>query len=476
MKNRVLSWLLVAALLLASVPAIQMNVNAADNDLFTNATCSVGSKQSAMTNGSDEAWAVTLKSNYSSAEFVLNNDYDISERTLSLDVYAATGANVRVKTSSINGKSFISAETSVSPNQWTTVTIDLSGFTGSTTMNKIKFSLFGTTGTVYIDNVKLLGDCEHEWDYGVTTTYPTTEAEGVKTYTCKNCGETKTEAIDKLTGNNSYVQEYSLTLTDDINVNFNMNIDDVTAADPDAYVKITVDGKEYKFTAAQALAGDLTVPTAAAQMKDEIQVCVVDGQGNPGTTFTYSVYQYADYILKTSDDEALKTLVVQMLDYGAAAQAYFGHNTENPANEGVFTDHVVSDSAPADNNMTVAESGSAEGISFHGASLVAKEKVYIRYYFNIADTVDYAEFTCNGEPLKVYKYNGLYYVQVPGLNPADYDENVTVKVNGEAYAVTYSVMHYISRTYHGQNTEQGLKDLVNALYNYHLAAEAYPGN
>ena len=37
--------------------------------------------------------------------------------------------------------------------------------------------------------------CEHEWDEGVVTTPATCKDEGVKTYTCSKCGETKTEAI-----------------------------------------------------------------------------------------------------------------------------------------------------------------------------------------------------------------------------------------------------------------------------------------
>ena len=38
----------------------------------------------------------------------------------------------------------------------------------------------------------------HNWDAGVITKEPTTEEEGVRTYTCQNCGETRTESIDKL--------------------------------------------------------------------------------------------------------------------------------------------------------------------------------------------------------------------------------------------------------------------------------------
>ena len=38
----------------------------------------------------------------------------------------------------------------------------------------------------------------HKWDDGVVTTQPTTSKEGVKTFTCTVCKETKTETIDKL--------------------------------------------------------------------------------------------------------------------------------------------------------------------------------------------------------------------------------------------------------------------------------------
>ena len=38
----------------------------------------------------------------------------------------------------------------------------------------------------------------HSWNEGVETVKPTTKVEGEMTYTCINCGETKTEVIEKL--------------------------------------------------------------------------------------------------------------------------------------------------------------------------------------------------------------------------------------------------------------------------------------
>lgn len=43
----------------------------------------------------------------------------------------------------------------------------------------------------------------HEWDAGVVTTPATTAKQGVKTYTCVSCAQTKTEDIPKLSGGSS---------------------------------------------------------------------------------------------------------------------------------------------------------------------------------------------------------------------------------------------------------------------------------
>ena len=53
----------------------------------------------------------------------------------------------------------------------------------------------GETKTESID--KLICT-EHVWDGGIVVTEPTYKTEGTKKYTCTNCGETKTESIDKL--------------------------------------------------------------------------------------------------------------------------------------------------------------------------------------------------------------------------------------------------------------------------------------
>ena len=49
-------------------------------------------------------------------------------------------------------------------------------------------------------------ECDHQWDEGVVTVEPGCETDGKKTYTCENCGETKTEVIPA-TGHTEVIDE-----------------------------------------------------------------------------------------------------------------------------------------------------------------------------------------------------------------------------------------------------------------------------
>lgn len=48
------------------------------------------------------------------------------------------------------------------------------------------------------ENVTVIPATGHKWDNGVVTTEPTDETDGVRTYTCSRCRETRTEAIARL--------------------------------------------------------------------------------------------------------------------------------------------------------------------------------------------------------------------------------------------------------------------------------------
>ena len=210
----------------------------------------------------------------------------------------------------------------------------------------------------------------------------------------------------------------------------------------------------------------ISVALAAAQMTEEITLDFVKN-GASVLQKIYSIRGYADAILEGNYSAKTKELVRHMLNYGAAAQQYFGVNTEKLANAGYeITEEVT---LPAEYEA-IAVSGSIAGMQFYGASLVFDNKIAVRYYFTgSVDGVSYGDY-------EVIEKNGMHYVEVPGINPQDYAKSITLTAakGEEKLSVSYSPLNYIIRMSEKGSTE--LKALLNALYGYHAAAVEYVNN
>ncbi len=74
---------------------------------------------------------------------------------------------------------------------------------------------------------------------------------------------------------------------------------------------------------------------AAKDMASEITAQIIDGN-DAYNMYSYSVRDYAEYLLNNTENnreyEKAAPLVTDMLNYGAAAQLYFGINTNDLAN------------------------------------------------------------------------------------------------------------------------------------------------
>lgn len=298
---------------------------------------------------------------------------------------------------------------------------------------------------------------QHTHTYGdwTVTTPATLAAAGEKQQTC-GCGDVITEEIPCLAN----VESWNLTLGGDLSVNFVLDIHEDIA--DTAKIVITVAGTEHIYDAAEKV----TVNVAAAQMNDEITVQIVNGD-DASAVKTYTVLQYAQYVLGDESLSNYHQLVKEMLNYGGFAQIYFEYNDENPVNadvEGVGAEEVPADAAPE-----MAVSGKVDGISFYGASLLFRNKIAVRYYFTVSGDISSYTFTVNGTPYQPeLKEEGLYYIEVADINPQDLDDAITVAVN-ETLTVSYSPMNYIVRM--STKGSDNLKALMKAIYNYHLAAE-----
>ena len=287
--------------------------------------------------------------------------------------------------------------------------------------------------------------CNHSYSDWNVTAAPTYVAPGSRTKTCSLCGDVVTEEIPVLA---NPVTEWNITLKDNIGVNFEM-----TLADTDV-VAVTVNGDAVDCTVAN---GKLSIHVAAAQMMDEIAITV---NGLPLAN-TYSVRKYADKVLADNSKSACHELVKNMLVYGGAAQTYFGYNTSNLASSGIEVTAAVPTGEAA-----AAISGSVSGIRFYSATLVHETRIAVRFYFT--GSIEGLTFS-QGTPVQK---GDLYYVEITDICPQDLDQAIAVSVtNGaDTLTVSYSALDYIIRMYaKGGNSAP----LVQALYGYYLAAEAY---
>ena len=261
------------------------------------------------------------------------------------------------------------------------------------------------------------------------------------------------------------VTKWNLSLGDEIAANFYVSVSDSVSDDA---VMVVTDGygtHQYPLSAVEKdESGNylFTARMAAAQLADTVTLQLQDGDA-VGTTHTYSAVDYANSVLNGNYGESTKNLVKAMLHYGAAAQTYFGYNTENLANAGIAAAEAVEIPAVDASNMV---SGKVSGISFYGASLVFQSKVAVRFYFKTTGDINSYTFS-TGTPVEK---DGLYYIEVADINPQDYANTITLTVN-DTLTVNYSPLTYISRK--ASSSDENMVNLVKAMYAYHLAAVNY---
>jgi len=263
----------------------------------------------------------------------------------------------------------------------------------------------------------------------------------------------------------------SMSLGDDLDMNFYVAADETNLEN--TTVSLTVGGKSIvsKLGQPDEFTGNykFSVDLAAAQMTDTVtfQLAIGDTVIETGS---YSVREYADTILAGSYDEDTKQLVCQMLHYGAAAQTYFGYNTQHLANTGVV--QTGEQEIPAQIEQSMSVNDSVQELDFYGASLVFRSKIAVRFY--LSGDVSGCSFTANGLPVSAVEKDGKYCIEIAEILPQDLDEQIELAAtdaNGNTLIVVYSPMDYILRM--NRKGIENLKALLKALYNYHLAAESY---
>ena len=269
----------------------------------------------------------------------------------------------------------------------------------------------------------------------------------------------------------AHVEMWNLSLGGDLAVNFHMQLPESGISS--AQVVIAVADEIFSFAVsdapydAQTQTYGFTVHIAAAQMNDAICVqTVMDGEVL--SSESYSVRQYAMYVLADASMSSYHPLLREMLYYGGAAQQYFDYQKDKPANAGI--EPAGTAQIPESGIEEVTVSGQAEGLRFYGASLVYREKLAVRFYFTAGSGYT---FTANGKAYTPIAKDGLFYVEVADILPQNMDQRIFLTVtdeHGSQMTVGYGAMDYLVRM--KDKGSDSLTALLQALYNYHLAAKA----
>lgn len=281
---------------------------------------------------------------------------------------------------------------------------------------------------------------------------------------------------------------HSLTLDGNIGVNYFMELDESVITDPDAYmlfklpngetqeVKISEDNKEikdgktlYKFRC----------NVAAKEMADEIQATMISGSKQIELD-SYSVKDYASQINNNPQYTSVQNLVEAMLNLGTISQKYFNHNTDIPAYDGAAIDLSNITAETIDKPYSKSTEILPSGVTLAGTSLTLEAETELNLFFKNESGKELTFTTSDNVTLTPTTSGELIKVKITNIAAQHLDDDVTVNVSvaddNNTYSVKYSPLNYCYTVLNSNDTDESLRNVVRALYNYNQEANAYFDN
>lgn len=226
-----------------------------------------------------------------------------------------------------------------------------------------------------------------------------------------------------------------------------------------------------------------TLKLGAAQLAKNIKIQLVMRPGHGDDVikeFTTSVASYTKKLLDSTDASyaKYKPLLKSMLNYGAAAQSYFGYDTKTPANSCLADkDKTIGDIPKKDiDRFNINKKFHINGLTYYGTSLVLGDKVTMRHYFkleegrDISNYIAYMDVRCGensyySNKCKFQKKGDLYYIETTDSFKSIFERS-TIEIsdgNNSEYFM-YSPMNYVAKAYIKGNMKPELKKLINSMY------------
>lgn len=332
---------------------------------------------------------------------------------------------------------------------------------------------------------------EHSCDSWTVQTPATTTTPGVKIGTCTICGRQLQGEIPVLCPEFS---GKSISLKDDFSIGFYVEkaaFTDGVYTDP--YAVFQLDGKEKTVSAYTEKDGyyvfsfdSITPDQMGKTVTATLYADKSDGTKVSSTT-QYSVAQYCyDALQLEQSPDAMKRLLVDLLNYGAAAQLYRNSAADPLVNAALTQEQknwATTGQLRALNSVrSVENTMEAPEATWHLVSLVLTDSIRIRVCFKTADAAGLricaTDDTGNQWVLSDIKTrDDYYYADFDCLSPAQMGEHIAFSVMDGDRQVSdllhYSIESYADVMLRDPNKSQQLKTLVDAIIRYGDAAKAY---
>ena len=209
-----------------------------------------------------------------------------------------------------------------------------------------------------------------------------------------------------------------------------------------------------------------------AQMSEKVTVRYCFANMDP-VEKTYSVLDYSKSVLEdVNENPLLKTAIVDMLSYGAAAQTYNKQTVNAELNETLTTYASLGTAEPKALTKNSALTGDEGDVKWLTVGLNLKDSVTLRFKFSTPEIEGLTlKLTSNGQTWEITKFeeagDGNYYAYFSGLNPAQLRQ----VVYGEFYAygdLVSNKLAYSVESYAADNASdpEDLKALTAALMVY----------
>ncbi len=306
---------------------------------------------------------------------------------------------------------------------------------------------------------------------------------------CDNCSAIIDGIGAKLAG-------YSLSLTGNIGVNFYMELSNKIIADKDAYMQFTLpNGTITKVLVSEAQTNTtinaektyyrFPCEVASYEMTQDIKAQMFDGNGKCGKEYTYTVRDYAQYLIDHIDlYQDAYPFAVAMLNYGACSQKYFNKAVDELANKYLNDDELeIPDRFDGYINGFVANKAENKVLGqFAGLSMVLKSETTLNIFYEPKEGIDVSKlnFIVDGKEITPVKRGQYYILSLENIkaNELGNSKKFTVTDGTNTLSGDYCAMMYCYQVLQAQEGtyEDALVTLVKAFSDYAYRAKSVCGS